>query len=158
MISLTTNNGRGRAVKFTPERIDQIINLVERGTSREDIAATIGCTVGSLQVTCSRLGVSLRRARPRNGVVYKMSPPEDEPPPPSSDNGHTNGKPAHIEVPVPALVKPQQVELSLVLRSNGQERVFSIPLPQDVLVRLSLEACVNDKTLAEMIAEILKQK
>ena len=49
-----------REVKFTPEQI-QIKNLVERGTSREEIAELIGATVGSLQVTCSRLGVSLRQ-------------------------------------------------------------------------------------------------
>jgi hypothetical protein len=52
---------RGRQLKFTPERIQQIKNLVERGKSREEIAELIGVTVGSLQVTCSRLGVSLRR-------------------------------------------------------------------------------------------------
>jgi hypothetical protein len=52
---------RGRATKFTPERIQQIKNLVERGKSREEIADLVGVTVASLQVTCSRLGVSLRR-------------------------------------------------------------------------------------------------
>src|SRR5215470_14843048 len=52
---------RGRQIKFTPERIQQIKNLVERGKSREEIAELIGVTVGSLQVTCSRFGISLRR-------------------------------------------------------------------------------------------------
>ena len=52
---------RGRQIKFTPERIQQIKNLVERGKSREEIAELIGATVGSLQVTCSRFGISLRR-------------------------------------------------------------------------------------------------
>src|SRR5262245_9722447 len=52
---------RGRPIKFTPERIQQIKNLVERGKSREENAELIGVTVGSLQVTCSRLGISLRR-------------------------------------------------------------------------------------------------
>src|SRR6516162_9936074 len=56
---LTATNGR--PIKFTPERLQQIKNLVERGMSREQIAETIGSTVGSLQVTCSRLGISLRR-------------------------------------------------------------------------------------------------
>jgi DNA-binding NarL/FixJ family response regulator len=46
--------------KFTPERIQQIKDLVARGTSCEQIAATIGVTVGSLKVTCLRLGISLR--------------------------------------------------------------------------------------------------
>jgi predicted transcriptional regulator len=36
---------RGRQIKFTPERIQQIKNLVERGTSREEIAELIGVTV-----------------------------------------------------------------------------------------------------------------
>jgi DNA-binding NarL/FixJ family response regulator len=52
---------RGRRLKFTPERVQQIKNLVEGGKSREEIAELIGVTVGSLQVTCSRLGISLRR-------------------------------------------------------------------------------------------------
>jgi DNA-binding NarL/FixJ family response regulator len=54
---------RGRRIKFTPERIQQIRNLVERGKSREEIAELIEVTVGSLQVTCSKLGISLRRPR-----------------------------------------------------------------------------------------------
>jgi hypothetical protein len=58
----------GRQVKFTPERIQQIKNLVERGKSREEIAELIGVTVGSLQVTCSRLGISLRRPTFKNGT------------------------------------------------------------------------------------------
>ena len=50
----------GRGIKFTLERIQQIRNLVERGKSREEIAELIGVTVRSLQVTCSRLGISVR--------------------------------------------------------------------------------------------------
>jgi transposase-like protein len=53
----------GRSIKFTPERFEQIRNLVERGMSREQIAETIGVTVGSLQVTCSRHGISLKRPK-----------------------------------------------------------------------------------------------
>ena len=59
---------RGRPIKFTPERIQQIGNLVERGKSREEIAELIEVTVGSLQVTCSKLGISLRRPRLDNGI------------------------------------------------------------------------------------------
>ena len=59
---------RGRPIKFTPERIQQIKNLVERGKSREDIAGLVGVTVGSLAVTCSKLGISLRRRMVNNGV------------------------------------------------------------------------------------------
>jgi hypothetical protein len=61
---------RGRRIKFTPERIQQIRNLVERGKSREEIAELIEVTVGSLQVTCSKLGISLRRPRLDNGIRF----------------------------------------------------------------------------------------
>jgi len=49
----------GRRIKFTPEIIQQIRNLVEQGKSREEIAELIGVTLRSLQVTCSRLGISI---------------------------------------------------------------------------------------------------
>ena len=58
----------GRQIKFTPERVQQIRNLVERGKSREEIAELIGVSVGSLQVTCSRLGISLRPVVFDNGM------------------------------------------------------------------------------------------
>jgi len=50
-----------RPIKFTRETVQQITNLVEQGKSREEIAELIGVTVRSLQVTCSRLGISVRR-------------------------------------------------------------------------------------------------
>ena len=51
---------RARPTRFTPERMQQVRNLVERGKT-EEIAEIIGATIGSLQVTCSKLGMSLRR-------------------------------------------------------------------------------------------------
>ena len=62
-IQMKTAPFKGRPTKFTPERIQQIKNLVAQGKSREEIAGLIGVTVGSLQVTCSKLGISLRRPR-----------------------------------------------------------------------------------------------
>src|SRR5262245_39846027 len=59
---------RGKPRKFTPERLQQIRNLVEHGTSREEIAEILKVTVGSLQVTCSKAGISLRRRKFANGA------------------------------------------------------------------------------------------
>jgi len=42
--------------------------LVERGKSREEIAELIGVTVGSLRVTCSRLGISFAATCLNNGT------------------------------------------------------------------------------------------
>jgi hypothetical protein len=58
---MTKTNANRRGRQFTPERLQQIRNLVERGKSREEIAELIGVTVGSLQGTCSRFGIGLPR-------------------------------------------------------------------------------------------------
>src|SRR6516225_1482161 len=58
---------RGRRVKFTPQAIEKIKGFVAAGISRDEIASRVGVTVGSLQVTCSRLGISLRRIISANG-------------------------------------------------------------------------------------------
>src|SRR5262245_18913953 len=46
MLEIVELGRRGRQIKFTPERIEQIKNLVERGKSREEIAELIGVTLG----------------------------------------------------------------------------------------------------------------
>ena len=56
---ITPQRGR-RTTIFTPANIQKIKDWVVQGTRREDIAKSLGVTVGSLQVTCSRLGISLR--------------------------------------------------------------------------------------------------
>ena len=63
-MTMTNANRRGR--QFTPERLQQIRNLVERGKSREEIAELIGVTVGSLQVTCSKL--QFHRSKPSSAL------------------------------------------------------------------------------------------
>ena len=54
-------------VKFTPQTIEKIKELVAEGISRDEIANRLGVTVGYLQVTCLRLGISLRRIILSNG-------------------------------------------------------------------------------------------
>ena len=49
-----------RATKFCPANVQKIKDWVAEGISREEIAKSLDVTVGSLQVTCSRLGISLR--------------------------------------------------------------------------------------------------
>ena len=58
---------RGRRAKFTPQAMEKIKEFVAEGISRDEIANRLGMTVGSLQVTCSRLGISLRRIISANG-------------------------------------------------------------------------------------------
>ena len=120
----------GRPTKFTPERLQQIKNLVERGLSREQIAETIGVTLGSLQVTCPRLGISLRRPRPSNGL----------PPQQSSDE----------------LTMPEhRAKFALRMQYRGQERNIELPLSQDLLGRLAIEAHFHNLSVGEMAAKVI---
>src|SRR5262249_46539830 len=80
----------GRKIKFTPERLQQIRNLVERGKSREEIAELIGVTVGSLQDTCSRLGI---------GLTYTGSRGGDVPLPPINGQSQQNSQSGPVEQP-----------------------------------------------------------
>src|SRR5215467_3838177 len=103
-------NSRGRQIKFTPERLQQIRNLVERGKSREEIAELIGVTVGSLQDTCSRFGIDLlgngmgllRRGgrHSDNGTsTYTGSRGDDVPLPPINGQSQQNSQSGPVEQP-----------------------------------------------------------
>ena len=47
-----------RATKFCPANVQKIKDWVAEGISREEIAVLLDVPLGSLQVTCSRLGIS----------------------------------------------------------------------------------------------------
>lgn len=49
--------------KLTPQVVPQIRRWLDQGFSPKDIADKIGCTLGTLRVRCSQLGISLRRGR-----------------------------------------------------------------------------------------------
>src|SRR5215510_4205227 len=68
-----------RVRKFTAENIEKIKEWVAQGVGRNEMAKRLAVTAGSLQVTCSRLGISLRKiswakgdgAIPPLGVVQR---------------------------------------------------------------------------------------
>jgi hypothetical protein len=67
--------------------IAQIGHWVEQGVSAREIAGIIGCTLGTLRVKCSRLGISLKRRKggangSPDGESEGQSPPVSEPPVP----------------------------------------------------------------------------
>src|SRR5262249_54557985 len=107
-MTMTNANRRGR--QFSPERLQQIRNLVERGKSREEIAELIGVTVGSLQDTCSRFGIGLlsngmgllRRGgrHSDNGTsTYTGSRGGDVPLPPINGQSQQNSQSGPVEQP-----------------------------------------------------------
>ena len=127
--SLNANRMKVGKVKFTPERIEQIKNLVERGKRREEIAELIGVTVGSLQVTCSRLGISLRRPR--------LKP---VPTPPS--------KPAKAA---------DVARFAISMRYRGEERTTELPLTQDMITQLAVEAAFRGVPICDLIGDLITE-
>jgi hypothetical protein len=60
-----------RPVKFTPQVIENIKELVAQGIKHDEIAKRLGVTVRSLQVTCSRLGITVGTAHGREKEVLQ---------------------------------------------------------------------------------------
>ena len=139
-ITAPMQSALGRPIKFTPERLQQIRNLVERGTGRDDIAKMLGVTLGSLQVTCSKVGISLRhRAHP-------------EPPAP------VPVAPALAPAPSPPLAPAppaDHVSVAFTLRYQGRERATAIPLDADDVTQLVLEAELRGMTLGQLISAVI---
>ena len=155
---------RGRPTKFTPERLQQIRNLVERGESREGIAEILDVTVGSLQVTCSRLGISLRR--PKVVHLLRQHSPIDRNgsmlPHPIEEQSQGNSRSGPAE---PALAAKQQERMktleagsaSIAIRTQykGTERTIELPLTLDEVARLAWEAEFRDMRIGQFIGELI---
>jgi hypothetical protein len=143
---------RSRSIKFTPEKLQQIRNLVERGKSRDEIADILDVTIGSLQVTCSKMGISLRRPKIDNGVclLRKRTPPcENTSHHPSDHDGR---------VPLQATEEQSQgnsASFAIRFRYRGMERTDELSLTPHAIRQLALEAALRDVRIGELIADII---
>ena len=120
----------GRRIKFTPQVIEKIKELVAQGIKRDEVAKRVGVTVGSLQVTCSRLGISLRRIILANG-----------------SGRHAASQPAARAAPL--------AKFAIIMRYKGKEKTIDIPLPSSAIEVLALEAMSRDLDIARLIGQIL---
>ena len=57
--------------KITTAALNRIPHFLEQGLGAAEIAHVMGCTVGTLRVKCSQMGISLRRRLPRGSVARK---------------------------------------------------------------------------------------
>jgi len=170
---------RGRPTKFTPERIQQIRNLVERGMSRQEIAELIGVTVGSLQVTCSKLGVSLRRPifNTGTGLLRRGAPGPNGTANHNSDDGShsvilqsTKERPGQdsqsaaveqAQTPMPhqegakRMNEAGSANFAIRMRYKGGERTTELPLTQDMTRQLAFEAELRNMRIGELISELM---
>ena len=172
---------RGRPTKFTPERIQQVRNLVERGKGPDEIAEIIGVSTGSLQVVCSKLGISLRRPtfyagtgllpRPWSRDHKSGSPTQSSPRPESTEpESVTEPRPVLLAAKTTGKARPgtpgegawhRKLEngppAMLVIRMeyNGQERSTNLPLDEEIIGELAMEAQIRGMGLGELVGALI---
>ena len=131
-------------------------------------------TVGSLQVTCSRLGISLRRPNFNNGIVsLRRNDPRLKPvPAPGSDHGgdsallhlERNSQPEameQVQAPAPRQEVEQKVNepgaatFAIRMQYRGEERTTELPLSQDMIGQLAFEAAFRNVSIGEFIGELI---
>ena len=138
----------GRRVKFTPQAIEKIKEFVAAGISRDEIANLLGVTVGSLQVTCSRLGISLRRIISADGSGRH-----------TADVRLGSVGIAHVrkqkEVSQPEAYAAPVAKFAITMRYRGKEQTTDIPLSSATIEVLALEATWRDLAIAELIGQSL---
>jgi hypothetical protein len=127
--------------KFTPENIARIKDWVAQGVGRDEIANRLEVTLGSLQVTCSKLGISLRKSSSANGKGAIQPLPVVQ-----SCMEH-----------IPQSNTPASVKLTLLISTRNRQAAFDLPLRQDLLAQLTLEAAVRDLTIFSLIGKIVSQ-
>ena len=155
--AMTMTNGSstlgGRRVKFTPQAIEKINDWVVQGVSRHEIANLLDVTVGSLSVTCSRLGISLRRRTHNNHAA-----------------GHNGGRPipprgvvsiVHIqekkieEVSQTAADTAPLGKFAIVIRHRGKEVASDVTLTSRAIETLAFEAMSRDLGIVEFMGQVL---
>lgn len=87
--------------------------------------------MGTLKVTCSRLGISLRRPR------VKLLPPK------TTGTARTVG------------AASETATFSICMKYKGQERNSPLPLTPNVINQLALEACFRDQEIGELAKDLL---
>ena len=166
-----------RRTKFTPQNIRQIINLVERGTSPEQIADIIGVTLGTLRVTCSKLQISLRRPSYDTGTGLLRHRPRRGGNSDASKDSLKSRTHADVsrESPVGALeshpmeqeqtLTPQDkastdhgqlATFAIVMQYKGEKHAADLPLTQNMIGRLAIEAEFRGMKLVELIARAIE--
>src|SRR6476646_7763569 len=147
--------------------IQQITNLVERGKSREEIAELIEVTIDSLQVTCSRLGISLRRPKLDNGIRLLPRGKPDlscdvsvplQPIAERRQDSQPGPEQTQYTTPHQAGSKAKEMDfanLALTMRYKGEERTTELALTQLAIGQLALEAGLRDMSIGELVSELL---
>jgi hypothetical protein len=109
--------------------------MVAQGLSREEIAKLLDVTVGSLQVTCSRLGISLRRPRVHYPSYERLKP--------------------QLQLRMVEGSRPKAKFAITMERQGDALLALDVPLPDKAIAELGLVASLRDVGLVDLIAKIL---
>jgi hypothetical protein len=126
--------------KFTHDNIARIKEWVAKGVGRDEIANRLEVT-GSLQVTCSKLGISLRR---------------------KSSLAEGKGAIQPLRVVQCSTEHIQQgntlagAKFILLIKTQNKA-AFDLPLSQDLIIQLALEAAVRGQTIPDLIGTIVRR-
>jgi hypothetical protein len=127
--------------KFTPENIARIKDWVARGVGRDEIANRLEVTVNSLQVTCSRLGISLRKKSLANG------------------NGSIQ-PPGVVQRSIEQMRQNDcsaRPKFTLLIQKQCSQVASDLPLSPILIEHLGLEASVRGQTIVGLIGKIVRQ-
>src|SRR5262245_44665033 len=140
-VAVLENRGplvKGGRKKFTPDNIARIKDWLAQGVGRDEIANRLKVTTASLQVTCSRLGISLRTAN-GNGAIQPVGVVQ------RSIEQIQHGR------------HPTEVKFTLLIQKQNRQAAFELPLNQRSIEQLALEASVRGQTVADLIGKIVTQ-
>ena len=150
-----SSSARGRrAVKFTPQAIEKIKEFVAKRISCDEIATRLGVTVGSLQVTCSRLDVSLRRIILTNGSGRHTANVRGRTIPTPCSVGITHVR-EQKDVAEPAARAAPGAQFAITMRYHGKEQTTDVPLLSPAIGVLALEAMSRDSDIAGLVGQVL---
>jgi hypothetical protein len=156
MTNASPSGGRGRRVKFTPEAVEKIKELVVQGANREEIARVLGVTVGSLQVTSSRLGIRLRRNNLHRDPTPHLPDPKGRAIPFQGSVGVAYAREQKTEeVPQKVISTARSARISVIMRYRGKEISADIPLMSRAIGELALIAMLRDLSIAELVGQVL---
>jgi hypothetical protein len=124
--------------------MEKIKEFVAEGISRDEIANRLGVTVGSLQVTCSRLGISLRRIISANGSGRH-----------TADVRLGSVGVAHVQGSQPAARAAPLTKFAITMRHRGKEQTTDILLSSPAIEVLALEAMSRDLSITALIGQVL---
>src|SRR5262249_33579801 len=128
--------------------------FVAEGISRDEIATRLGVTVGSLQVTCSRLGISLRRIILPNGSWRHTVDVRGRTIPTPCSVGMVRVQ-EQKDVSQPAARATPVANFAIMLRHKGKQTATDLSLSSPAIEVLALEAMSRDLDIAELIGQVL---